>query len=340
VTRRTVVPRPARNDDWRPCSPWANDVTGSEWTGDIESLLGSLGIDGRITNDEITAPCPMHADRRPSFGVNMNTGLWICRAGCGKGNLAQLLAIATGITVGAARAWLGETEAVEYAVDDSYDADCEHVYYDEWDRLRKPPPAWALESRRITEKAAAQLGIGWGPAWHPDLRIETRASGWVLPMTCLGCREVRGFQNKIDVSEWPEEVGVWSGAPKRLSLFGVTQYQGGTTVMVVESPLDVAVLRSARLPALATYGAPSRPQLRYLAENAGRIVLAFDNDDAGLGYLDDVIRSGYLARKIHDGDVYRFVCTGGGKDPGEVAQKLGYSALRDGLKSARHVRTR
>src|SRR5699024_8463979 len=34
-----------------------------------------------------TGCCPFHEDRNPSFGANLNHGGWICRAGCGSGNL-------------------------------------------------------------------------------------------------------------------------------------------------------------------------------------------------------------------------------------------------------------
>ena len=35
--------------------------------------------------------CPIHRDKTPSFSINKENGLWICRSGCGTGNLITLI---------------------------------------------------------------------------------------------------------------------------------------------------------------------------------------------------------------------------------------------------------
>ena len=40
---------------------------------------------------EVSALCPFHEDRHPSFSVNMETGLWCCHAGCGGGNAVDFV---------------------------------------------------------------------------------------------------------------------------------------------------------------------------------------------------------------------------------------------------------
>lgn len=42
--------------------------------------------------DELRCLCPFHNDHHPSFDINSTTGIWICRAGCGGGNLIQFVA--------------------------------------------------------------------------------------------------------------------------------------------------------------------------------------------------------------------------------------------------------
>ena len=42
------------------------------------------------SNGELTGLCPLHDDSKNSFSLNTDTGLWICYAGCGKGNANQL----------------------------------------------------------------------------------------------------------------------------------------------------------------------------------------------------------------------------------------------------------
>lgn len=43
------------------------------------------------TRGEAEAHCPFHDDTHPSFYINLESGLWICHAGCGAGTFLQLL---------------------------------------------------------------------------------------------------------------------------------------------------------------------------------------------------------------------------------------------------------
>lgn len=43
----------------------------------------------RIKNNEVHGLCPFHEDHNSSFSANIETGLWMCHAGCGKGNAQQ-----------------------------------------------------------------------------------------------------------------------------------------------------------------------------------------------------------------------------------------------------------
>ncbi len=53
----------------------------------------------KLGADQISSLCPFHDDKNESFGVHLVTGKWICRAGCGEGNVisfhAQLNEIST-----------------------------------------------------------------------------------------------------------------------------------------------------------------------------------------------------------------------------------------------------
>lgn len=52
-----------------------------------------LGIEGRLRGDEYDFSCPVHADRHPSAGINIESGLWHCM-GCGAGGDLANLAMA------------------------------------------------------------------------------------------------------------------------------------------------------------------------------------------------------------------------------------------------------
>lgn len=59
---------------------------------DVKTILDSYGIKIRSeTNNNYTCHCPLHSDRNCSFSIHRSQGIWICFAGCGKGNLISLI---------------------------------------------------------------------------------------------------------------------------------------------------------------------------------------------------------------------------------------------------------
>ena len=64
----------------------------------FSSTVESLKKTGKL--NQYNGKCPFHDDRHPSFSVDVETGLWICHAGCGQGNAEQFadrLGISTSI---------------------------------------------------------------------------------------------------------------------------------------------------------------------------------------------------------------------------------------------------
>lgn len=41
-------------------------------------LSKALGIKGDIRGEQFIGNCPLHNDRRPSFSLNIKSGLWTC----------------------------------------------------------------------------------------------------------------------------------------------------------------------------------------------------------------------------------------------------------------------
>ena len=54
--------------------------------GDFTVLFERLEEQRSSTDSWVTARCPFHHDRNPSFAFNRETGQWCCFAGCGKGS--------------------------------------------------------------------------------------------------------------------------------------------------------------------------------------------------------------------------------------------------------------
>lgn len=57
----------------------------------IGELSGVRSYTGESGTRQIRARCPFHDDRRPSFGINADSGTWNCLAGCGGGWIDSLL---------------------------------------------------------------------------------------------------------------------------------------------------------------------------------------------------------------------------------------------------------
>jgi DNA primase len=101
---------------------------------------------------------------------------------------------------------------------------------------------------------------------------------WVIPIrTAQG--KLLGYQRKRGkyVENVPEDMR------KSRTLFGIDVFDGGTAILV-ESPLDVVRLTSAGVDGgVAAFGAGvSKYQMNLLLEEADEIVLALDNDEAGI----------------------------------------------------------
>ena len=251
------------------------DIPGlpDERPASVEDALDYLGIeyDDRSWGNEITALCPFHEERRPSFGINSSTGLWLCRAGCGQGDLARLVELLLGVPYARARRWvryvdygavpedapdrepvrLGDTEFPESAIDWATD-----------------PPASALRDRGISRAAAAEFGILW----------DDDDGSWILPFRNPVSNVLRGWQTK-----YARQTVNTPQSHKSRTLFGIDVFETGGVAILVESPLDVAVLLTAGFTGgLASFGAEvSRAQAGLLSQRAGEIIIALDNDDAG-----------------------------------------------------------
>jgi DNA primase len=177
------------------------------------------------------------------------------------------------------------------------------VRYMEWTLSEqfRPVPERLLEIRRILRAAADFFQV----------RFDREHRCWVLPI-----RSPRGalwgWQQKQNggVYNWPKEV------KKSDTLFGFHLCESDR-VALVESPLDVVRLHQAGVPAVASFGAGvSNRQVELLARNFGCVVLALDNDSAGLEAMPRLERQ--LKKRT---GVVRWDYSGlaKGKDPGDYS---------------------
>src|SRR5688500_6624664 len=56
--------------------------------------MRKLGMDKHIGPSRC---CPFHEDKDPSFGINQQTNVWNCQAGCGGGDVFNFIAKVKGL---------------------------------------------------------------------------------------------------------------------------------------------------------------------------------------------------------------------------------------------------
>jgi hypothetical protein len=235
-----------------------------------EELLDQLGIQVSNAGDrEISAHCPFHHDSHPSFSMNVETQLWTCYQ-CGQGGTLEMLVSMVGNVTNPAeylrqiqlrrvkkRAVGKEPEPVV-----STEQTDPFLIKARFETFKRVPNRF-LDERNLRRQDVERFDIKWD-------------KGWAIPIWAPQ-GDLLGWQwKRLDVvRNYPKTV------KKSLTLFGLREVSG-TTVVLVESPLDAVRLAGVGVTAVSSFGAfVSKAQLRLLIELADRIVLALDNDEAG-----------------------------------------------------------
>ena len=303
----------------RAASGWTISGLPETLPASVDEVLDTFGIDYRATwSGELEALCPFHDEREASFSVNASTGLWICFAGCGGGNLPQLVSRLQGVPYTRAHRWVRQVD-YDAVVTDGPDREMVKVDVEFRESALDcfaDPPGWALGDRGISAAAAREYGILWDDDY---------AEGWVLPIRDADSGVLRGWQTRTD-----DGFDNTTGTKKSLTLFGIDVFEPGSIAVLVESPLDAAVLLTAGISGgVASFGADvSQRQAELLADRASVIVLALDNDAAGRkGQAKLVYRlSGlHATTKVV---AFNYVGAPGRKDPGEMTDTEIRWALR------------
>lgn len=250
-------------------------TTSTHQSTDLASILASAGVElKRIGEREITGKCPVHIrtvgreDRSPSWSINAHSGLWICFSCGARGTLSSLLS-----------ELLGSTDSIsiqKYLINSRYSTltqpkrEVEEVVVDidtffEFERVSSTK----CSAKNLDPDQVFTYGVRWNPA----------NKSWCLPIISpMG--KLMGWQEKK--FGWVRNFPV--GVKKSETLFGVERFRSRTAVLV-ESPLDIVRFASSfsSPQALATFGAHvSKRQLSLLVHLADNIIVAMDNDEAGV----------------------------------------------------------
>lgn len=274
----------------------------------IEGILRELDIDYYLNFDEAIASCPSHNDVHPSWSCNINSGVHHCFS-CGfKGNLASLVQFKMSCSYQEAVQWTYQRIGLSKAHDwleakVARPREGEIEINDSFLYAFTEPPDTALESRNITRQAASVYGVLWNPV----------RDSWIFPIRDEN-NKLLGWQEKNERTfrNYP------GGIRKSRSLFGLSALEYDSTAILVESPVDTVRLLSAGIRGgLASYGVHvSSDQLSLVHDRARAVILALDNDIAGVGETARILRD--------DKQPFIYVFNYGsalGKDPGELSDE-------------------
>jgi len=287
-------------------------------TTDIQHVLVDLGVEvTRAGEREISGRCPVHLsrtghiDRSPSWSMNAETGLWICYSCGARGTLVGLISELTGdetslidvhsFLINASLNRIGREDIPEP------EPEIDWISYSRFDAV----PAPYLYNRNLDASVARSYGIRW----------DTSNKAWVIPIVSpMG--QLMGWQSKKP--DWVRNYPI--GIKKSHTLFGIEKFLNKPAVLV-ESPLDVIRLASITtgVQGLATFGSyVSTEQLSLLNSVASKVIVAMDNDEAGLKASKMLFKT---MPRFDDGVLWLNYKNTKAKDIGDMTDEEIYDAL-------------
>jgi DNA primase len=260
-----------------------------DYRRDVVDVLENLGVEVVRVDEKSRDPwamclCPFHDDHSPSFAVSVDTGHWVCYAGCGAGRLETLVARVRGISEADALRWLqnmvapdpGNNALVQALQPAAAQPDVPAVV---------PPYEHGKTYRYMIDRGFTPETL---KAW--DVGQDRTRGAVVLPISFRG--EVAGLiYRHVNPLVTPKYVYT-PGLQASEVLFGWDMLPDvPAEVVAVEGPLDAVWLWQAGIPAVALLGAQiSRPQAALLSGRTRNVVLALDRDEAGLRGTGQALR--------------------------------------------------
>lgn len=258
-------------------------------SGQIESLLRSCDIKiGGEIDTHFLIFCPFHYNvNTPACEVDKSNGMFICFS-CGEtGSIIDMIMRTTNRNYFEAMRMINSRKDVvdiEREVDQAIEAPSDLPEFD-MDLIRRLHSSLMnndrakeyFANRNITQESAVTFMLGYSEKQDmvvvPVFSVENICLGFVARSI-----EGKSFKNS-------------TGLPKSKTLFNINNVKRQKMV-VVESSFDVIRLSQLNIPAVATLGATvSKSQISLLQTYASSIIVCPDNDDAGSGLIDKIVKN-------------------------------------------------
>lgn len=269
---------------------------------DFLQLTSTLNIQGTLHGNELRARCPLHSDRNPSFSVNINSGYWKCHAGCGHGSFINLIERCLGCSIQEAWEWLrsnGSSSSLDNMLtnlgENLFATDLTEReqslvwkrYYDSLDEYHIP--MWFL-GRGFNWETIIHWGIRYDKIWD-SVSIPVKWQGNMVGIVTRNSHpDLPKYQNSKDL-------------PKSEILWGEIS-TSHNDIILCEGALDNLWLWQWGYNSVGLLGSDiSKKQLELLKKHSyGEIILALDNDEAGIkgtqSAVSSLISNGWILPQI------------------------------------------
>lgn len=252
-----------------------------------------------VKEDKLLSCSPFREDRKPSFAVNLEDGLWIDSGGVGeyhKGNFVKLLAFLRNESTEDTEDYLLElysernieTNSLKLEIKlNSSQATPPIISNEQLQQYAYRSPY--LSGRGISEHIQRKFRVGYCKETHAVVMPHTDKQGNVINMKFRSVRQKKFWYG--------------NGQPVKNHLYGLyqcLQEQHIESVVIVESEIDCMILWSHGIPAVAfgTAHMSVRQARLLLSSGIPEFIIATDNDAAGKACKEHVIKTFKGRRKI------------------------------------------
>lgn len=261
----------------------------------VKSLLADLEID-ILTEDRVNynGLCRLHDDDDPSFSINKDNGLWICRAGCGSGNAIHLILRIIGCSWDDAKVRYekysdpkSEITAVLQHKEERFSAIRESIFYPPTISLPKgfksfiphhygvyENPYFKYLNARITGPSISVFKMGYCDEGRYSNRV-------IIPIVMK--KQLVGFIARSIDSSQKRYLNATNVLYTHLLFNYDVPLSEDKTIFLCESTFDAITLYEMGIPSMATFGARISYRQAELLVMKGirKLVFAFHNDKAG-----------------------------------------------------------
>ena len=262
---------------------------------DIDATMDALGLEsGMVISNNRVARClwPENhgsGDSNPSFSVSLESGAWICYAGCGAGSLIQLVKRLRNLSDKSAKLWLLTQAGKEITFDHVLSAMTKPIvdqYIPDEDSIRLAQADYDLMDEDTMSEYFFDRGFNVGTVRKWGIRYDVLLKAIVIPIYSADNSRIIGTVKRL-VPPVPKGISKYrynAGFQRKFHLFGANKHmKDGRATIVVEGPLDAIWLHQCgfdnTVSLLGSYC--SEDQIRILKQLGNKLILALDNDEAG-----------------------------------------------------------